>query len=290
MWSPEGHLPNAPQWLFFILTALARARRFATFHCPPIPAPSVRGRRDWLIWKGIRIMQATLAELAALVGGQIVGDGDLVIRGAASLRDAQPGQITLVDRAGEEPSLGDLPSGGRRCAPELRAEKICRHPGRRRASGVCRSSCVTSVRRVRRRASASARWPWSARRPRSARTSTSIRSPPSATTWRSAPARRSTRGVHIMAGSQIGAGRDDLPQRRALREHDRRAAVRDPRQRRAGGLRLRLRLASTAGTCCRPSWATWCWGPTWRSAPARRSIAAPTARRSSARARRSTTW
>ena len=43
-------------------------------------------------------MQATLAELAALVGGQFIGDGQLVIRGAATLRDAEPGQITLVDQ------------------------------------------------------------------------------------------------------------------------------------------------------------------------------------------------
>ena len=44
-------------------------------------------------------MQATLAELAALVGGQLVGDGRLVILGAATLGDAGPGQITLVDQA-----------------------------------------------------------------------------------------------------------------------------------------------------------------------------------------------
>lgn len=42
-------------------------------------------------------MQATLAELARLVDGSLVGDGNLLIRGAATLRDAEPGQITLVD-------------------------------------------------------------------------------------------------------------------------------------------------------------------------------------------------
>lgn len=42
-------------------------------------------------------MRAALAELAALVDGVLVGDGDMVIHGAASLRDAGPGQITLVD-------------------------------------------------------------------------------------------------------------------------------------------------------------------------------------------------
>jgi UDP-3-O-[3-hydroxymyristoyl] glucosamine N-acyltransferase len=44
-------------------------------------------------------MQATLAELAALVGGQTVGDGQLILVGAATVRDAEPGQITLVDQA-----------------------------------------------------------------------------------------------------------------------------------------------------------------------------------------------
>ncbi len=50
-------------------------------------------------------MQATLAELAALVDGQLVGNGDLVIRGAAPLADAGPGEITLIDRAERGNSL-----------------------------------------------------------------------------------------------------------------------------------------------------------------------------------------
>jgi UDP-3-O-[3-hydroxymyristoyl] glucosamine N-acyltransferase len=45
-------------------------------------------------------MQATLAELAVLVDGSLLGDGRLLIHGAAALRDAQPGEITLID--GEE--------------------------------------------------------------------------------------------------------------------------------------------------------------------------------------------
>lgn len=43
-------------------------------------------------------MQAKLAELAALVGGRLIGDGDLVIHGAAPLGDAKPGEITLIDK------------------------------------------------------------------------------------------------------------------------------------------------------------------------------------------------
>ena len=44
-------------------------------------------------------MQATLAELATLVDGQVIGDGNLAIDGAATLRDAERGQIALVDGA-----------------------------------------------------------------------------------------------------------------------------------------------------------------------------------------------
>lgn len=42
-------------------------------------------------------MQATLAELAVLVDGRLVGEADLVIHGAAPLCDAKPGEITLID-------------------------------------------------------------------------------------------------------------------------------------------------------------------------------------------------
>jgi len=44
-------------------------------------------------------MQAKLTELAALVGGELKGDGELVLHGAAPLRDAEPGQITMVNGA-----------------------------------------------------------------------------------------------------------------------------------------------------------------------------------------------
>jgi len=42
-------------------------------------------------------MQATLAELASLVGGELDGDGRLPICGAATVQAAGPGEITLVD-------------------------------------------------------------------------------------------------------------------------------------------------------------------------------------------------
>ncbi len=52
-------------------------------------------------------MQATLGELALLVGGQVVGPEDLVLQGVAPLRDALPGQITLVDSADRTRNLAD---------------------------------------------------------------------------------------------------------------------------------------------------------------------------------------
>jgi UDP-3-O-[3-hydroxymyristoyl] glucosamine N-acyltransferase len=44
-------------------------------------------------------MQATLAELAAMVGGHLTGKGDVIISGAASLYEVESGQITMVDQA-----------------------------------------------------------------------------------------------------------------------------------------------------------------------------------------------
>lgn len=50
-------------------------------------------------------MQATLAELAALVGGEVVGSGEVIVQGAAPLNSVAPGQITLVDREDKNRSL-----------------------------------------------------------------------------------------------------------------------------------------------------------------------------------------
>ena len=54
--------------------------------------------------------QATLAQLAVLVDGQCIGDGDLIISGAAVLCDARPGEITLVDGNERNHHLDDCPA------------------------------------------------------------------------------------------------------------------------------------------------------------------------------------
>ncbi len=41
----------------------------------------------------------TLAELAAELGGTVVGDGSTVIRGVAGIREAQAGDITFIANA-----------------------------------------------------------------------------------------------------------------------------------------------------------------------------------------------
>src|SRR5580698_4983305 len=43
-------------------------------------------------------MAATLAALASLVEGRLIGDGSVEILGAATLLDADQGDITLVDK------------------------------------------------------------------------------------------------------------------------------------------------------------------------------------------------
>jgi UDP-3-O-[3-hydroxymyristoyl] glucosamine N-acyltransferase len=50
-------------------------------------------------------MSLTLAEVARLVGGQIVGDGQIPITGTATIAAARPGDITLADHAKLAPQL-----------------------------------------------------------------------------------------------------------------------------------------------------------------------------------------
>jgi len=38
----------------------------------------------------------TLSELAAELGGEVVGDGSVVLRGVAGIREAMPGDVTFL--------------------------------------------------------------------------------------------------------------------------------------------------------------------------------------------------
>ncbi len=55
-------------------------------------------------------MATSLSALAELVGGRIVGDGSLLIEDAATLRDAGPGEITLVDTKEKAQRLANSPA------------------------------------------------------------------------------------------------------------------------------------------------------------------------------------
>ncbi|MHB8902851.1 MAG: UDP-3-O-(3-hydroxymyristoyl)glucosamine N-acyltransferase, partial [Thermoguttaceae bacterium] len=65
------------------------------------------------------LMEATLAQLAELVGGELHGDGNLAIRGAAPLRDAETGHITMLDRADREACLKNCRASAVLAPPEM---------------------------------------------------------------------------------------------------------------------------------------------------------------------------
>lgn len=55
-------------------------------------------------------MEIALRELAELVGGRLTGDPEMLIRGAGTLRDVRPGEITLVDKPKLAPQLSASPA------------------------------------------------------------------------------------------------------------------------------------------------------------------------------------
>ena len=151
-------------------------------------------------------MQATLAELAALVDGRLVGDGNLVIQGAAPLCNARPGQITLLDGCVDRlPRLDPTRISAVLASPSPPCRMGFRRSWSTRSTRRLRRSSGTSTRRGADAAPASARWPSSAPRPILA---DDVDVHPHATDRRrrarSASGSTIHSGVHIMAGSKIG--------------------------------------------------------------------------------------
>ncbi len=62
----------------------------------------------------------TLAELAAELGGVVVGDGATVIRGVAGIREALPGDITFLANVRYEPHLNETRASAVICSREPR--------------------------------------------------------------------------------------------------------------------------------------------------------------------------
>jgi UDP-3-O-[3-hydroxymyristoyl] glucosamine N-acyltransferase len=67
----------------------------------------------------------TLSELAAELGGEVVGDGTVVLKGVAGIREAQPGDVTFLANARYEPQLAETRASAVICAETPRH---CRVP------------------------------------------------------------------------------------------------------------------------------------------------------------------
>src|SRR6266571_3074079 len=62
----------------------------------------------------------TLAELAAELDGEVVGDGSIEIRGVAGIREAMPGDITFLANSRYEPYLNETRASAVICSREPR--------------------------------------------------------------------------------------------------------------------------------------------------------------------------
>ena len=69
-------------------------------------------------------MAVRLDKLAEIVGGTVTGDGGIEINGAAPLRDARPGEITLADDEKYTASLSDSPATAAVVPPGIQPEGI----------------------------------------------------------------------------------------------------------------------------------------------------------------------
>ncbi len=69
-------------------------------------------------------MSVRLAALAELVGGELTGDGQLEIQGAATIRDARPGEITLADDIGYLEPLRGCAATAAVVSPDVRQSDV----------------------------------------------------------------------------------------------------------------------------------------------------------------------
>ncbi len=66
----------------------------------------------------------TLAELAAILGGEVVGDGSVVIRGVAGIREATPGDLTFLANARYESYLLETRASAVICSRDPRTAPL----------------------------------------------------------------------------------------------------------------------------------------------------------------------
>ena len=69
-------------------------------------------------------MTHNLSDLAELVGGRLFGDGRVEIIGAATIRDARPGEITLADKPSLIEALADSDATAAVVSPQLAPDNI----------------------------------------------------------------------------------------------------------------------------------------------------------------------
>src|SRR5262245_46157403 len=62
----------------------------------------------------------TLAELAAELGGEVIGDGSIVIRGVAGIREAMPGDVTFLANSRYDAHLNETSASAVICSREKR--------------------------------------------------------------------------------------------------------------------------------------------------------------------------
>lgn len=66
----------------------------------------------------------TLAELASILGGDVIGDGQIPIRGVAGIREALPGDITFLANSRYEPHLLETRASAVICSREARHSPV----------------------------------------------------------------------------------------------------------------------------------------------------------------------
>lgn len=69
-------------------------------------------------------MTRTLLEIAHLIGGRLTGDGSLPISGAATISDAQPGDLTLAENAAFAAQLATSQASAVVVPPEVHPENL----------------------------------------------------------------------------------------------------------------------------------------------------------------------
>lgn len=69
-------------------------------------------------------MTITLQQLAQIVEGELHGDGEIEIQGATILRDAQPGDVTLCERADLTRELAETQAAAVLLPPDLSTEAL----------------------------------------------------------------------------------------------------------------------------------------------------------------------